>query len=199
MQLRRFTQSILALLALATAIYALGFLANYQQDPAPSAMIRRAIFPWAIPAHIIGGSLALLVGVPQTIFRRRVPIAWHRRLGYLYALAILVSSSAGLLLAQTAEGGLIARSGFSLLALLSLSTTFYGVLAARQGKLFTHRRFLSYSFALSCAAITLRIELPTAIILGWTFDQAYPCIAWLCWIPNLAFAHWLVAKNARPA
>ena len=41
------------------------------------------------------------------------------------------------------------------------------------------------SFALTAAAITLRIYLPFAFVFHWPFTIAYPAIAWLCWIPNL--------------
>jgi hypothetical protein len=40
------------------------------------------------------------------------------------------------------------------------------------------------SFALTAAAITLRMYLPLAFVFHWNFSVAYPAIAWLCWIPN---------------
>jgi hypothetical protein len=40
------------------------------------------------------------------------------------------------------------------------------------------------SFALTAAAITLRIYLPLIFVFHWNFSVAYPAIAWLCWIPN---------------
>ncbi len=52
------------------------------------------------------------------------------------------------------------------------------------------------SFALT-AAITLRIYLPLSIAARVPFSAAYPAIAWLCWIPNLFFAEWLVRRR-RP-
>jgi Predicted membrane protein (DUF2306) len=48
------------------------------------------------------------------------------------------------------------------------------------------------SFALTAAAITLRMYLPLIFVFHWPFSTAYPAIAWLCWIPNaLAFEVYL--------
>ena len=41
-----------------------------------------------------------------------------------------------------------------------------------------------HSFALTAAAITLRMYLPLVFVFHWPFQVAYPAIAWLCWIPN---------------
>ncbi|WP_250637311.1 DUF2306 domain-containing protein [Stenotrophomonas rhizophila] len=47
------------------------------------------------------------------------------------------------------------------------------------------------NFSLTLAAVTLRIYLPSSMVLGIPFDIAYPIIAWLCWLPNLLLAEWL--------
>jgi hypothetical protein len=47
-----------------------------------------------------------------------------------------------------------------------------------------HRRWMIRSFALTAAAITLRMYLPLIFAFHWPFSIAYPAIAWLCWIPN---------------
>jgi hypothetical protein len=54
------------------------------------------------------------------------------------------------------------------------------------------------SFALTLAAVTLRIYLPLAMIAGLDFATAYPVIAWLSWMPNLVVAQLLV-RRARGA
>jgi hypothetical protein len=41
------------------------------------------------------------------------------------------------------------------------------------------------SFALTAAAITLRMYLPLVFVFHWPFSIAYSVIAWLCWIPNV--------------
>lgn len=45
------------------------------------------------------------------------------------------------------------------------------------------------------AAVTLRIYLPFGIASGMPFEEAYPAIAWLCWVPNLIVAEWLILSG----
>jgi Predicted membrane protein (DUF2306) len=44
------------------------------------------------------------------------------------------------------------------------------------------------SYALTLAAVTLRLYLPASIALGVDFRSAYRVISWACWLPNLAVA-----------
>ena len=53
------------------------------------------------------------------------------------------------------------------------------------------------SYALTLAAVTLRIYLPGALALGVPYDLAYPPIAWLCWVPNLLVAEWWLLREGR--
>jgi hypothetical protein len=52
------------------------------------------------------------------------------------------------------------------------------------------------SFALTFAAVTLRIYLPLSLAAGLDYADSYPVIAWLCWVPNLLVAQLLV-RSAR--
>ena len=53
------------------------------------------------------------------------------------------------------------------------------------------------NFALTFAAVTLRVYLPTSMALGVPFESAYPLIAWLCWVPNLLVAEPLARATGR--
>jgi hypothetical protein len=59
------------------------------------------------------------------------------------------------------------------------------------------------SFALTFAAVTLRLYIPAAMIAGFDFVPAYQWIAWLAWVPNLAIAEaWIASRrraNATPS
>jgi len=55
------------------------------------------------------------------------------------------------------------------------------------------------NFALTFAAVTLRLWLPASIASGVAFEVAYPVVAWLCWVPNLVLAEWLFNRKAGPA
>jgi hypothetical protein len=55
------------------------------------------------------------------------------------------------------------------------------------------------SFALTFAAVTLRLYLPLAFVSPWGYAATYRVISFACWIPNLLLAEaWLARwKRAR--
>lgn len=53
------------------------------------------------------------------------------------------------------------------------------------------------SYALTSAAITLRLYLGAATAAKLPFADAYPAIAWLCWVPNLALVELALRWPAR--
>jgi len=46
--------------------------------------------------------------------------------------------------------------------------------------------------------VSLRILLPLSGLSGIPFATAYPAVAWLCWIPNLLLAEWILAGQITP-
>jgi hypothetical protein len=54
------------------------------------------------------------------------------------------------------------------------------------------------SYALTFAAVTLRIWLPLGQVLHFDFVEAYRVIAWLCWVPNLLAAEWILNNLKHP-
>jgi len=154
--------------------------------------------PVALAAHLGGGALALVIGALQvhTRLRERRP-GLHRRLGQGYVVAVVASGAAGLVLALGAQGGLAARSGFGMLALLWLAATGIAWWRIRQDDEERHRDWMIRSYALTLAAVSLRLYLPASLAAGLAFEQAYPVIAWMCWVPNLVVAEWLVLPWVR--
>jgi hypothetical protein len=72
----------------------------------------------------------------------------------------------------------------------------YRAIRARQVQ--RHHVWMLRSFALTLAAVTLRIYLPISQLAGASFENAYAAIAWLCWVPNLLFAEYLAGRRALP-
>jgi uncharacterized membrane protein len=182
----------LAVLSLAVAAYG---VALYAILPLGSMLHpdMRAVFlayPVGIYAHVFGAAVALAIGPFQFATRLRVARPrLHRWLGRAYlGVGVLVGGSAGLFMAFHAFGGLAARLGFVLLALAWLYTGVRAYAAIRAGDPRTHRRWMVRNFALTFAAVTLRLYLPASIASGIAFETAYPAIAWLCWVPNLVIA-----------
>jgi uncharacterized membrane protein len=145
-----------------------------------------------ITLHAVGASIALLLGPLQFIdsWRARSP-RLHRITGYLYLLpGVGMGGVTGVLLARYSFGGLVSHLGFGMLGCLWLFTGFMALASARKRRFEEHRRWMTRNFALCLAAVTLRIYLPLSMIAGLPFEQAYPAIAWLCWVPNLIVAEW---------
>jgi uncharacterized membrane protein len=145
--------------------------------------------------HVSGGILALFLGPWQfwTSLRNRL-LSLHRWVGRLYLCAVLLGSLAGLYLATMAFGGLPSHLGFALLALLWLTTAVMAYLRVRQGDLDAHREWMIRNYALTFAAVTLRLWLPLMMATGFDFTVAYITVAWLCWVPNLIAAELYISS-----
>lgn len=94
-------------------------------------------------------------------------------------------------MATFAYAGPIARFGFAALAVLWLTTGFMAYRTIRAGHVAAHRRWMMRNFALTFAAVTLRLEMPLLTIL-FGDETGYQIVAWSCWIPNLIVAEGMI-------
>jgi uncharacterized membrane protein len=148
--------------------------------------------------HAGFASAALILGAFQLFprFRARWP-AWHRRAGTVYVAASLIAAVAGLVLAAGTSSGPIAMAGFGLLAVLWIGFTANAWRLARAREFARHRRWMIRSYALTFAAVTLRLYLPVALMAGFDALASYRAISFLCWVPNLIVAElWLRRDGA---
>ncbi len=167
----------------------------------PDFLLENNLYLLGFYTHIFMGGLALLTGFSQ-FFKglRRKRLGLHRILGKIYILAVLLSGSSGLAIAYFASGGLIPALGFSALAVLWLYTTANAYITIKNKQIEAHQRWMIRSYALCFAAVTLRIYLPIFIaFIGMDFYAAYKIIAWLCWIPNLVVAEFLIVRRLKLA
>lgn len=179
------------------AVFAYGFRplgAMVHPDLRPSF----AAHPAGLYVHVFASVVALLLGPLQFSTRlRRRSLELHRRLGSVALLATIIGGLAGLHMARFAYGGLASRLGFAALALLWLATAVMGIVTIARGDVAGHRRWLVRNFALTLAAVSLRLYIPLSFVAGIDFARAYPVIAWLCWVPNLAVAEIWFARPRR--
>lgn len=144
--------------------------------------------PWLL-VHVAGAATALLVGPLQFSSRLRARFRWiHRWIGRIYVVSCLVGGVAGFLLALGASTGPISTIGFGSLAIVWIVTTSLAWRRAMQRHFAEHRVWIVRSFALTFAAVTLRLYLPMASLLAINFDDAYRVISFLAWVPNLLVA-----------
>ncbi len=147
--------------------------------------------------HVYCSMLVLFAGFTQfsAELLKRYP-KLHRSMGYLYVINILlVTGPAGLVMGFYANGGIYARIGFVLLAILWWGFTFMALQKARQKKWQQHRAFMIRSFALTLSALTLRCW---KVVLNNLFDlspnESTIAIVWLGWGLNLLVAEWYIQK-----
>jgi uncharacterized membrane protein len=203
MQARSWRFGLTTFLCIGVAGYALwAYGGGVQRVPVHPAMA--AVFDehrTLITLHAVGASVALILGPFQFLdrLRARAP-RLHRRLGYAYLLlGVGLGGTAGVLLSRHSFGGLVSHLGFGLLGVLWLFTGLMAVLAARRRRLDEHRLWMIRNFALTLAAVTLRLYLPASAIMGLPFEDIYPAIAWLCWVPNLLVVEWFLKKPGTSA
>ncbi len=154
----------------------------------------------ALYTHVFASAVALALGPFQFSSRlRAIYPRLHRWSGRLYlGIGVLVGGLAGLYMAAHAFGGPAARLGFAALAVGWLYTGLRAYLAIRDRQIESHRRWMTRNFALTFAAVTLRLWLPGAMASGIAFELAYAVIAWLSWVPNLLVAERINRTPASP-
>lgn len=181
------------------AVGVAGASARYFAPDSPMADAMRPHLdarPIAFLTHVVGGIAALLLGAFQFVTRLGVRRKWHAAAGRIYVLACLASGAGGLIIAWHSSAGPIATAGFSGLAVAWLASTTMGFLAIVGGRVAEHRRWMLRSYALTLAAVTLRIMLPLIPVLGIDFVAAYQAISFLCWVPNLILAEVWISRTA---
>ncbi|WP_010500860.1 DUF2306 domain-containing protein [Paenibacillus elgii] len=153
--------------------------------------------PWIyiLYIHIVTALLALVIG-PFQLFLKPAGMKRRRRhllLGYAYVLSITISGLVNLFLAWHATGGWVSGLGFFLLDVLWMAATFMAVHKISINDLQAHKEWMLRSYALTFAAVTLRLWLPLLIMLNHgSFVPSYQIVAWLCWVPNLIFIETLI-------
>ena len=170
-----------------------GLLSSKNQE-----LLNDITWNYAFYGHIILGGLALLIGWTQFSSRiRRNKVSLHRNIGKLYIIAVLISGLCGFYIAQFATGGVSNVIGFSLSAIIWLTTTFLAYRSIKNRKIQLHKEFMIYSYAICFSAVTLRIWLPILILITGEFISAYLIVGWLSWVPNLFAAYFIILRERK--
>lgn len=186
---------VLTLLCLGVAAYSARYLLDPPRTPA-QALGNPLGVPWLV-IHVAGAVTALVVGSVQFLPRlRHSARPPHRWTGRVYVVGCLLGGAAGLVLASGSFAGPIASVGFGALAVTWIGVTVLGWRAAVQGRFADHRRWMIRSWALTLAAVTLRLYLPLVMILDLPFLPWYRAISFLAWVPNLIAAEFWLRRTA---
>jgi uncharacterized membrane protein len=186
---------VLVVFATANGILAMRYLLPHV--PVAATLPNLKLHRFALTLHASCAGVALLVGPFQIaewfrLRRRRL----HRALGWIYVVAVALGAVSAVVLAPHADFGPIAGLGFFTLAVVWLIATGIALRMAIQHRFKDHRRWMLRSYALTAAAITLRILMPAAAVMGLPVGPSYRAIAWMCWLINLGLVE--VYLSFRP-
>ncbi|MGG1519410.1 DUF2306 domain-containing protein [Paenibacillus oryzisoli] len=196
---------LLALFAVGVGLYALVVYGNPDHIRESMFVTEKGELPelWysMLWVHAVSAGLALGIGWVQWIKRlRQRAVNVHRVIGGAYAAGITLAGVTGLYLSYYADGGWIGRTGFAMLSVMWLYTLYRGLqsMIVRRD-LQAHGAWMLRNYALTCAAITLRIYMPLAAVLfGLGTNESFVVIAWLAWLPNLLLAErWIRRSRNR--
>jgi uncharacterized membrane protein len=178
---------LVALLSAGLAVFSYRYLPRIGPM---SPDILRNLFqrPW-LDVHVAGAATALLVGPLQFLPRlRKARRAVHRWLGRIYVAACLTGGVGGFVMAFGSTAGPIATAGFGSLAVIWILANVQGWRMAVERRFDAHRAWMIRSFAMTFAAVTLRLYLPIFPLLGLSFLDGYRAVSFLSWVPNLILA-----------
>lgn len=179
-----------------------GLAGNYEGRP---ALVQAAFY-----SHIAAGGIALVLG-PLQFWRglRERHRSAHRWTGRTYLTAVGIAGVASLVIAPFSQAGLVGLFGFGSLAVLWLVTGWKAYRAIRGGDVASHRAWMMRNFALTYAAVTLRLWLGVLLgaqalpggefDIGTAFDNAYAAVPFLAWLPNLVIAEILIRRRGLPS
>jgi len=185
---------VMALLSFASGVWGLYVSVAYPQLGDHYA--RMFAVPIIAFVHTVGGGLASLIGPLQfhAGFRRR-HLGLHRWLGRIYLIAVGLSALGGLYLSPASLASNTFGIAFIALALAWLYTGWNAYATIRRGDVAGHRRWMIRNFALTYAAVTLRIEMPLCMLAGMGTVLALNVVGWTCWIPNLFAVEWWIRRT----
>jgi hypothetical protein len=145
-------------------------------------------YRWAFYVHLVAGPASLLLGTLLLSDQfRRVALPWHRRLGRVQGISILLLLvPSGLWMAWYAETGTVAALGLGSLAVVTAVCVLLGWRAAVERKIADHRAWMWRTYMLLISAVVIRMIGGLATVAGIDAPWLYPLAAWASWLLPLA-------------
>ncbi|UOR06522.1 DUF2306 domain-containing protein [Hymenobacter aerilatus] len=157
-----------------------------------------SLFRLGFYVHITSSLWVMVAGLLQLVpalYRWR-PVL-HRWLGKVYVVSILtLAAPSGLVLAAFANGGLAAKVGFTMQCVVWWLATWKAYRAARQRRWLLHAEWMLRAYAVTLAAMSLRLESYALYYFAGTKPiETYLTVTWLSWTGNLLLAEVLVQSG----
>ena len=189
------------LLFLATIIFlgSLRFLDFEQRDilqDKPKELFSTIWYKAGFYGHVIFGMIPLVLGPFQFMSGlRNSRLGLHRTMGKVYLLCVFISGIAGLVICWFATGGWIPAIGFFFLSAFWLITGYKAYSTIRNKNIIGHETWMIRNYALTFAAVTLRLGLLLSVFGIMEFLDIYRIVAWASWIINLMVAEWIISRK----
>ncbi len=136
--------------------------------------------PGIFKLHMAASGGALLL-IPLVIALRRNS-AWHRPLGYVTAVAVLLGALTSLPVALYSHSAPAARAGFLAQGVVWLLLIALGILAVRRRRFADHARLMLMMAGVASGALWVRLTTTVVTNYDLPFDTIYSCAAWLGWL-----------------
>lgn len=179
-----------------------GLAAEYLEKP--------LVIQLALYVHIVGGTIALVIGPLQflSVIRKRWPKA-HRWVGRVYLAAVAISALAALAMAPFTSVGVAGLIGFGAFVVLWVLTAWRGYRAIRVRDVRSHNAWMIRNYAVTYSAVTLRLWLPLLVLttLALTpeadaervYASTYGAAIYIAVLPNLIVAEWIIRRRGLPS
>jgi uncharacterized membrane protein YozB (DUF420 family) len=203
MKTKTFAWIVFAMLALSVGAYPLVYYIFDMHGKGlwaskTNELIASTAWHTAFYIHITFGGIALLTGWTQFSQKLRDRyLNTHRTIGKICVGSVMLSSVAGFYIALFASGGIASTLGFGGLAIAWFFTILMAYTRILKRDIKQHENWMIRNYALTFAAVTLRIYLPLSQMMHIEFIEAYRVISWLCWVPNLIVAEMIISKRGR--
>ncbi|WP_205943291.1 DUF2306 domain-containing protein [Pedobacter frigoris] len=142
-------------------------------------------YKWILIVHITAGGGSLILGIIQ-FWKKLRSYNWklHRIIGFLYLLAVLVSSFCAVILAFTTSYKVNLPYAFSLQIWVSvwISSTFFAYYFAVKKKFKLHEEWMTRSYIVTMAFVVsgLTYKIPFVQNLG-SYEDIVPSLFWMGW------------------
>ena len=151
-------------------------------------------FSVAFYIHITSSFFVMLLGIFQFIPYFIKKRAYHKSIGKVYILGILVlAAPSGMILGFFANGGLPNKVAFCFQSLVWWTCTAIALNCVKKGAFLLHTQWMFRSYAVTLAAMSLRVD---SYIMTYAFGtkpmETYLTVTWLSWVGNLFIAEILI-------
>lgn len=181
------------------------FSKNFMVDPQLEKFISRKdqiltdrnLWISMIRIHILLAIISLITG-PLGVIKaiRDKSRNFHRWNGRIYVMSIILNFIPGVYVSFFATGGLPSIIGFLILNSLWLITTILGFWYIRRQRVMLHSQWITRSFFLSFANITIYIIVAIShSLMNFSYGNSYTIAVWLSWSLNLLVSEFMIRRR----